>query len=195
MKCYYHKRREAVKSCYLCGKSLCDECAQEVNGRFYCAECLEKGVEKRESEERMIKSPAAATLLSVIPGLGQLYNQEYAKAVAVMTLFVMSIYFIVEFSLSELYYLIPFLGIALGFIYFGGMVDAYVSAKRINERGVIEGYGGKGSLVLGIALMVFGSLFLFYNLGFDLSWLWDYWPILLLILGIYQITRYWQSRQ
>lgn len=41
MDCHYHLGRESSKSCTICGKPLCDECAIELAGNTYCKDCLE----------------------------------------------------------------------------------------------------------------------------------------------------------
>ncbi|MCD6450931.1 MAG: hypothetical protein J7L64_00995 [Acidobacteria bacterium] len=190
MECYYHKDREAVKSCYICGKPLCEECAKGINGRYYCVSCIEKGT-KREENNKGKKTPAVAAFLSLIPGLGQIYNNEYLKAIALMLLFGLFVGFIIDLSMIGSYQFLPFAGIVVALVYFGGIVDAYFSAKRINEEKEIL---DKGSVIIGIVLVIIGLLFLFENLGYDLSWLLHYWPLLLIILGVYQIIRYLRKR-
>ena len=108
-----------------------------------------------------------------------------------MLLFGLFVGFIIDLSMIGSYQFIPFAGIVVALVYFGGIVDAYFSAKRINEEKEIL---GKGSVIIGIVLVIIGLLFLFENLGYDLSWLLHYWPLLLIILGVYQIIRYLQKR-
>ena len=47
---------------------------------------------------------------------------------------------------------------------------------------------GEGRLMFGVFLFVVGGLLLVKNLDlFDLDWLVDWWPVLVLIVGIYLI--------
>jgi len=40
MKCYYHPDIDAVATCVGCGKAVCQNCAVDVAGKFYCQQCL-----------------------------------------------------------------------------------------------------------------------------------------------------------
>ncbi len=39
--CFYHPRKRAVVPCESCGRFLCALCDVDLNGRHYCAPCLE----------------------------------------------------------------------------------------------------------------------------------------------------------
>jgi hypothetical protein len=39
MRCTFHPDREAIGACTNCGRPLCDECKEVVDGRFYCSSC------------------------------------------------------------------------------------------------------------------------------------------------------------
>lgn len=42
--CFYHEDREAAARCAVCGKGICEECAVDGDGMFFCsAECKSKG--------------------------------------------------------------------------------------------------------------------------------------------------------
>lgn len=43
MKCYNHHDRDAFAVCKACGKGLCLECAEEVNGEMVCKNSACKG--------------------------------------------------------------------------------------------------------------------------------------------------------
>ena len=49
MNCYVHPDREATGTCVGCGKFICAECAQPVQGRNYCAQCVQNGVPFQQS--------------------------------------------------------------------------------------------------------------------------------------------------
>lgn len=75
MKCYLHQERDAVGVCVACGKAVCQECAQEVEGKIYCKACAAEAIRKQEARapsaavsEESPKSWLAALLLSVFLG-------------------------------------------------------------------------------------------------------------------------------
>ena len=43
MKCYYHPEIEAVATCVVCGKAICQTCSVDVAGRITCQHCLAAG--------------------------------------------------------------------------------------------------------------------------------------------------------
>jgi TM2 domain-containing membrane protein YozV len=132
------------------------------------------------------KLPWVALLLSlVMPGLGQVYNGQFAKALAIFMAFAGSIYLITE------NHVMPF-AIFLPFIIFSNMIDAYRSATVINARGTrpqpeedeVE------SPAWGISIAVMGVLILLNNLGWlRLGALLRYWPVLLIAAGVVLLRR------
>lgn len=46
MKCYRHPDVDAVATCVVCGKAICERCAVDVGGRITCQDCLAKGVSR-----------------------------------------------------------------------------------------------------------------------------------------------------
>lgn len=54
------------------------------------------------------------------------------------------------------------------------------------------------SLFWGIILLIIGGIFLMDNLGMDID-IWqiigDYWPVLLIVIGIQHIWRYYNSQK
>jgi TM2 domain-containing membrane protein YozV len=42
MKCYVHPDAEAVGTCTNCGKTVCSNCALEMNGKLVCKSCVER---------------------------------------------------------------------------------------------------------------------------------------------------------
>ena len=91
MNCANHPDVPAVAYCRTCGKPLCSGCARDVRGVIYCEECLAShvsgvvpppgsvavppGVEPPTSTP----SPTLAAILGFIPGVGAMYNGEFAK--------------------------------------------------------------------------------------------------------------------
>ena len=136
---------------------------------------------------RIDKAPWVALLLSlVLPGLGQLYNGQVAKALCFFAGFSGSIYLMVEGNP------LPF-AVFLPFIIFWNMIDAYRSATIINQRGTASALFEEDdaeSPGWGIGLAVMGALLLLNNLGWlRLSAVLPYWPVLLIVAGLLLLRR------
>jgi hypothetical protein len=140
------------------------------------------------------KNPWAAVLFSfVLPGLGQVYNGQIAKALVFFSSFVGAI--MLASSGAEL----PF-AFVIPFVFFFGLIDAYRSAVALNARvfgGVPEPEeSGTDSPVWGVTLVVLGLLFLAHNLRLiDFREMQRFWPILLIGAGAWFITSSVRRRE
>ncbi len=144
----------------------------------------------------MIKSPAVAGLLSVLPGLGHVYLGLYQRAIAFFAVWVI-IMSIAPHGAGPTAVLIPFW-------WFFVLIDAVRQAKAINTTGAPESnllVGEKpmnvsGSLAFGIFLVLVGVFFLIDRYArIDLSFLYDFWPVFLIAFGGWQIWLYWKSKK
>jgi hypothetical protein len=87
MKCFVHAMDEAVGTCVRCGKGVCNNCSIVVRDQLLCRECAEtllvdRSATKFETEIRL-KDPASAAAMSLLhAGLGQLYNGDIKKGLA-----------------------------------------------------------------------------------------------------------------
>ncbi len=91
MNCANHVDAPAVAYCRTCGKPLCNVCTRDVRGVVYCEECLAShlsgavpppgstAVPPPVEPPRGTPSPALAAILGFIPGVGAMYNGEFAK--------------------------------------------------------------------------------------------------------------------
>jgi TM2 domain-containing membrane protein YozV len=129
------------------------------------------------------KSPWLALVLSIFPGVGQIYNGQPAKGIVFFFAWVSSIYGAAEISPFPFALLIPF-------VYFYNLIDAWKSAARINARALggqpvpEEDEDAFESPVWGGALVGLGLLLLFNNLGwFNLRALERFWPVLMIVAG------------
>jgi TM2 domain-containing membrane protein YozV len=127
------------------------------------------------------KSVGLALILSLFPGLGQVYNGQPAKALLFFSAWVASIYFTVEAAPLPFAFLIPF-------VYFYNLVDAFRTATAINDRAA----GGVPaaeeetieSPAWGLGLIALGLVLLMNNLGWlHLAALQRFWPVVLIVLG------------
>ncbi len=143
------------------------------------------------------KSPALATVLSCMPGLGQIYVGYYQQGFTNMLVVATTI---TVLSSGIFFGLEPFLGLFLAFYWLYNMIDAYRRAHHVNR--VAAGLGTEalpddfklpsagGSMFGGVVLVVAGILFIL-DLNFDVSlaWLQDWWPLALVAFGINLIYK------
>ncbi|HXE08137.1 MAG TPA: B-box zinc finger protein, partial [Acidobacteriaceae bacterium] len=105
MNCANHPDRERVAFCQNCGKPLCEECKRTIGSSVFCEPCFAgrsagtppppggfpgytappagyaPGVPRRHPE------PVVAALLGFIPGVGAMYNEQYAKGIVHLIVF------------------------------------------------------------------------------------------------------------
>lgn len=152
--------------------------------------------------ESRFKSPVVAALLSLMPGLGQVYlgytRLGFLHGGAAAT-------FVALLSIGQLGVLDPALGVFMVFFWLYNLVDAHRRAILLNEAaarmtapeppGDFGGLSLSARLGLGIAL-VLGGLLAFLRLHFGLSfeWLGRWWPLGLVGCGLYLILRAWRDR-
>jgi hypothetical protein len=142
------------------------------------------------------KSPVVAAVLSVLPGVGQLYIGYYVRGFAIAAAFGFAI-LIAGNSLEPVG---PLLGMTAGFIWVFNIIDAGRMAAMYNhavagadvmempEDFKLPRMGG--SIVGGAVLLVFGAIALSNTaFGYRLDWLEDWWPVFPLALGLYLFTR------
>lgn len=136
---------------------------------------------------RQVKLPWLALFLSVMmPGLGQIYNGQVQKALVFFFGFVGCIWLTIENG--------PPLAMAIPFIYFYSLIDAWQSAARINERAAgnpeATGLVDENSPAWGMTLVGLGIVFLLRNLGWiSMAWLQRWWPLLLVAAGASFVYR------
>ena len=148
-------------------------------------------------DDPRLKSPVVATLLSAMPGLGQVYlgyyQQGFINALTVATLIT-----VLNANVGTLE---PLLGIFLAFFWLYNLVDAGRKASLLNQAvhrlevpELPEGFGSlnfKGQVFGGLALVAVGSLaFAHLRFGLSLDWVRNWWPMLLVAGGIYLV---WQA--
>lgn len=142
-----------------------------------------------------LKSPGAAVVLSFFPGIGHLYLGLYQRAIGFFAAFAFSIFLADKASL----------GILIPFVWFFSLIDAYRQTLLINSGMAPEDLWANPvrrrspkntGLGFGVFLTVLG-LILLYNQFYplDLEFLYDWWPLVLVGLGAWQIGRYLIARQ
>lgn len=141
------------------------------------------------------KSPGLALFLSIFfPGLGHIYVGSYERALMIISGIGICVTAMV-FSDGRLW---P-LGFVIAFSYFFAIFDAYREAQIANLAADQElpkpRRQGEGRLIFGVFLSVLAILVLADNLGlFNITWIYDWWPVLVLIVGFYFIGSWiWEK--
>ena len=93
MTCVTHPERESTAFCRTCGRAMCAECKRDVRGVIYCETCLARELAGAAQAPGGAFAPSAgpnpgvALGLGFIPGVGAIYNGQYAKAFVHVILF------------------------------------------------------------------------------------------------------------
>jgi len=107
MNCANHPERERVAFCQNCGKALCQECARTVGTAVFCEPCLAARIAGAPGSSAGAPytapgasippmpppppagepNPGLAALLGFIPGVGAMYNGQYAKGIVHLIIF------------------------------------------------------------------------------------------------------------
>lgn len=109
MNCAYHLDRERAAFCQHCGKPLCTECVRNVGTSVFCEPCLAArvagtappagygypgahayppaGAPAGPPPAPGEPNPGLAALLGFIPGVGAMYNEQYAKGIVHLMVF------------------------------------------------------------------------------------------------------------
>jgi len=220
MNCAYHPDVQAEAYCRTCGKALCAACKREVKGVIYCEDCIASRVQDTipaaagpvPTRVPGAPNPAIATLLGFIPGVGAMYNGQFAKAFVQILIFASLIWAVDHAGGAE-----PFFGLLIAFFYFYMVVDSYKTA-RAKETGqplpdllgfdnalATDNYSpapaagevdaesarryGHGPLGA-ILLIVLGMLFLLDNMNLiRFGFLGTLWPLVLIIVGGWLFLR------
>ncbi len=157
-------------------------------------------------EDPRRKSPALAMILSLMPGLGQIYVGYYQQGFTNILVVSLTITLLANQHQAGVEALAPLLGVFLAFYWMYNIVDAGRRAAFYNHAlsGLEKAELPKdmelptvgGSMAGGVVLIVLG-LIIFSNTMFNVSlaWLEQWWPIALIAGGAYLIYRSIQDRR
>jgi hypothetical protein len=208
MNCQNHPEVPATAYCRNCGKPVCDVCRRDAYGTVFCAEHVP--VPASASAEGPIPpplpptgpgippqyvysdvSPGLALFLGMIPGVGAIYNGQYAKGLVHAVIFGILCSIVDSRAAHGME---PLFGILI-FVWWAYMVfEAYHTARkrRLGEpvdeySSLIDLRGRKDQIpVAAIALIILGILMLLRTLDlFDFEYVARFWPVLLIAAGAY----------
>lgn len=187
--------------CRSCGKPLGADEARLVEGILYCAEHVPAPKEQpapaapwpapSPQPPTADASPALAFLLGFIPGVGAIYNGQYAKGLVHVIVFGV----LVTILSSGAGGLEPVFGTLIAAWFFYMAFEAYHTARRRQLGQPVDEFSslfpvpqGAGSTLTGVALIAFGVLFLLINFDvIQLHQIVKFWPVLLIVLGAYML--------
>jgi hypothetical protein len=197
-----------VGYCRACGKALDAASVHTAHGTIYCLEHLPSGPppagfsDAADTSPYTSKtpppvphsdvSPGVAFVLGLIPGVGAIYNGQYAKGL--VHVFIVGMLFTLVSS-NDIGGFEPLFGVLIP-AFFGYMAfEAYHTAKlrRLGQpvdefSSLVPGHGGSRFPAAPILLIALGVVFLLNNLELvELRRLLRYWPVMLIVLGVYML--------
>lgn len=207
MNCVNHLETPASAFCRSCGKPLCAECQRTALGTVYCEEHVPAPATPPAepppspytgapatppSPSAADSSPGLAFVLGLIPGVGAIYNGQYAKGLVHVVVFGLLISITNSSAAGGLE---PLFGMLIPAWIFYMAFEAFHTAKRRQAGLPVDEFSslmplkpGGGFPLAPVLLIVFGILFLLHNLEIvRLYQLLRYWPVFLIALGAYML--------
>ena len=192
MNCYYHPEVAASAYCRTCCKALCPDCKRTGHGIIYCEEHLPAGAPAVAVSPPAAPPPVAAQAssglafaLGLIPGVGAIYNGQYAKGLihAVVFGLLVSLANSVPGEVEAL-----FVMLCIAFVAYMAF-EAQHTARKRNLGEPVDEFSSlfnlrDSSSAGAIVLIVLGVVFLLNTLDIlSLRQILKFWPVLLILLG------------
>jgi hypothetical protein len=211
MNCFNHSDTPAVAYCRACGKALCTECKRTAQGTIFCDEHAPAAAGAgaapvTDTDPRPLGSgapagsvatndvsPGLACLLGFIPGVGAIYNGQYAKGLVHAIVFGLLVSITSSGTAGDLE---PLFGILIGVWVMYMALEAYHTAQKrragepVDEfSSILDVHGRRGGFPVGaITLIALGVLLLLNTTDvIQLRYLLRYWPVLLILMGAYML--------
>ena len=197
-----------VGYCRACGKALDSTTVHTSQGTIYCAEHVPSSPPPFEATDspyaspytaatsppiaRSDVSPGVAFVLGLIPGVGAIYNGQYAKGLIHVFIVGMLITLVSGNDVSGFE---PLFGMLIPAFFAYMAFEAYHTAKQrrlglpVDEfSSLVPGRGGSRFPVAPILLIALGVVFLLNNLELlELRRMLRFWPVMLIALGLYML--------
>jgi TM2 domain-containing membrane protein YozV len=208
MNCLNHPEVQAAAFCRSCGKPLCEACKRSAEGTVYC----EEHVPARSASAPAAApapppaAPAAAARLPVadpnvspglafamgfIPGVGAIYNGQYAKGLVHAIIFGLLVSIL---SSGSAHGLEPLFGFLIAAWEFYMAIEASHTARKrragqpVDEfSSLIDLHAGGSRFPAGAVLLILVGLLLLLNTTdvIPIERILRYWPVLLILFGVY----------
>jgi hypothetical protein len=197
MNCQNHLETPATAYCRTCGKPVCEQCRRDAFGTVYCddhAPAPAAPPPPPYAYAHSEVSPGLAFFLGAIPGVGAIYNGQYAKGIvhAVIWGVLMSIAHAPAVDNMR-----PVFGGLVAAWWFYMAFEAYHTALKRRAGEPVDAYssildldGGRSHApVAGIVLIALGVLLLLHTLDLlDFQYVARFWPVLLIAAGVYLLA-------
>lgn len=207
MNCYKHPDVAAEAFCRTCGRPLCQACQIPLQGTVVCEEHAPQRAAPRPSRCGSRRDPAPsgtspapsgtspglAFILGLIPGVGAIYNGQYAKGIVHVVIFGLLISIV---SSGAAHGFEALFGLLIAIWYFYMPFEAYHTARRRQLGQPVDEFSSlfpmssrrTGAPIGPIVLIGLGVLFLMNTMGFlEFRHIARYWPVALIITGIYML--------
>ena len=210
MNCANHPDVAAAAYCRTCGKALCPACQRTVQGTVFCQEhvaqtagtTMNTGTSPYGAAPyaaptqpmmtpNLSVSPGLAFILGLIPGVGAIYNSQYAKGLIHFLVLGVLIAIVSNGAAGGAE---PAFGLMIAAWFFYMAFEAYHTAKKRQMGEVVDEFSsilplrGNGFPAAPVILILLGVLFLLNNLDVirfrDVA---RYWPVFLIVLGAYML--------
>ena len=194
--------------CRICGAPLAAEAQKVAFGTVYCAEHLPAAETTGSpwtapptvpppfpAAGNQSGSPGLAFLVGLLPGVGAIYNAQYAKGLVHVLIFGMLISLLNSRSVGDFE---PLFGMLLPAWVFYQAFEAYHTARRrqtgeaVDEfSGLVTVQAGQGGFPVGpVVLIGLGVIFLLHNFELlRLADLFKFWPLGLIGAGVSLLYR------
>src|SRR2546422_10599989 len=149
------------------------------------------------------KSPALAAVLSMMPGLGQVYVGYYKRGFVHAAVVASLVTILASGTLDRV---TPLFALFMAFFWLYNIIDAARRASLYNDALAgnpsielpqdFKTPGFRGSIAGGATLIVAGFILLLHTrFGMSLDWIEQWWPVAPMILGAYLLGRAIHERQ
>ena len=205
-----------VGYCRACGKALDETNVRNAHGTLYCEEHVPMenaapyvtpaGAQTARLDPPSPYTAAAPPLappdvspglafgLGLIPGVGAIYNGQYAKGLVHVVIVGLMISIL---DSGRMHHMEPLFGMLLAAFWAYMAFEAYHTAKKRQSGELVDEFSSLFPLrgpaakfpIAPILLIGFGTLFLLNNFELlDIDRLLNYWPVLPIALGVYMLA-------
>jgi len=201
------QQKPVAAYCRVCGVALAEDEVRWARGTIYCQAHLpapEPEAAPPAAPPPLVPnpgvSPGLAFFLGMIPGVGAIYNGQYAKGIIHVVILGLLLSISSSGSIDGLE---PLFGLLTAVFWFYMAFEAYHTAKRrmlgepVDEfSSLVDLRSGARSPLTPILLIVLGAIFLLNNLGvLPMREVLRWWPVLLIAVGLWMLVEQFGGRR